>query len=189
MYHRKHIGSPVYRRSGTWSTAGWTTRGLETFDSLQGCCSLGFVVGLLIRQSSDWSVWVVCFCWLVRLLGYFFAFFHWFLFCSLWWIFNELFCVAHGSLPFVVLGLLFYFLFFFPAVFSSLSSDVFCASVFFFSSCVCVFLFCFCRYYCLQCTEIEKLKTFCLVYIYIELQLCGAALSLGPGQTALKVYD
>lgn len=46
----------------------------------------------------------------------------------------------------------------------------------------------FCRYYCLQCTDIEYLRLSALC-IYIEIQLSGAALSLGPEQTALKVYD
>lgn len=46
MYHSKHIGSSVDRRSGTWSTAGRTTRGLYTWSPH--------------RAAAVWILWLGC---------------------------------------------------------------------------------------------------------------------------------
>lgn len=89
---------------------------------------------------------------------------------------------------------LFFFLFFSAVLFSVQFFCLMFSSVLLFLSLFCA-LFCsavICsvlqvQYYCLQCTEIEILRLSALC-TYIELQLPRAALSLGPGQTALKVW-
>lgn len=137
MYYRKHIGSSVHRRSGTWSTAGRTTRQLYS-PYTAAAVSVDSVVGLLIRQSSDRSAWIV---WFVGWLGFWgiFAFFHCLLFCCPWWVFNYLFGVAL-SMIFNLCSSVFFFLWslqLFPfliytysVLYFSFSFTVSCVSVF-----------------------------------------------------------
>lgn len=135
MYHRKHIGSSVYRRSGTWSTAGRTTGGLSYRAAavwiLWLVCSLG---SHLIAQSS------------VFLRYYFFAFLHCLLLPS---IVDLKWFVWYSSLSTFFIVLLIYL----PVLL-----------LFFFSFAVlrfilsCCLFFCSAGICCLQCTEIENLR-------------------------------
>lgn len=158
MYHRKHIGSPVYQRSGTWSASGHTTRGLGTL------CSY--------RAAAVWIWWFVCLLGIYvigRTALFFFSvspgsgiFFcasqYPLLFCCSWYICNNLLVVAHDPL--------------------STSSTVFSSALSFTFSLPCLTVFCydsslltpvlFCWYCCLHCTGMDILRLYALCTLDIE---------------------